>query len=218
MSAGTQTLSESASKALLAGYGVPVVDERVVQTSTEAVEAADHLGYPVVCKLGGDAIAHKTERGLVRLDLADADAVARAAADLLAAARPEDGAVHVLVAPMLDAKRERIAGLATDPQFGMTVLVGVGGILAEAVADVAVRMVPIDRIDALDMIDQLQTQPILGPFRSEPPVDRDALADVLLALSAAAQDQPTLVSADCNPLLIVDGNPIAVDALVEQQA
>jgi acetyl-CoA synthetase (ADP-forming) len=217
MSASTQTLSESASKALLASYGVPVVAERVVQTAAEARDAAEELGYPVVCKLGGDAIAHKTERGLVRLGLGDAETVVRAATELLAAARPQDGPVHVLVAPMLSAKRELIAGLATDPQFGMTVLVGVGGILAEAVADVAVRMVPIDRIDALDMIDQLQTQPILGPFRGEPAVDRDALADVLLALSAAAEDQPSLVSADCNPLMVVDGTPIAVDALVEQQ-
>ncbi len=217
MSAGTRTLSESASKALLAGYGVPVVEERVVHTPAEAAEAAAALGHPVVCKLGGDTIAHKTERGLVRLGLGDGDAVVGAATDLLAAARPEDGPVHVLVAPMLDAKRELIVGLAADPQFGMTVLVGVGGILAEAVADVAVRMVPIDRIDALDMIDQLQTQPILGPFRGEPAVDRDALADVLLALSAAAEGEPSLVSADCNPLLVVDGRPIAVDALVEQQ-
>ncbi len=217
MSAGPQTLSESASKALLARYGVPVVDERVVETPPQAAEAADELGYPVVCKLGGDAIAHKTERGLVRLDLGDTDAVVRAAADLLAAARPEDGPVHVLVAPMLDADRELIAGLATDPQFGMTVLVGVGGILAEAVADVAVRLVPIDRVDALDMIDQLQTQAILGPFRGEPAVDRDAVADVLLALSAAAQGEPSMVSADCNPLLIVEGSPIAVDALVEHR-
>lgn len=217
MSAGTQTLSESASKALLSRYGVPVVAERVVQTPTEAAGAAEELGYPVVCKLGGDAIAHKTERGLVRLDLGDASGVVRASTELLAAARPADGPVHVLVAPMLSAKRELIAGLATDPQFGMTVLVGMGGILAEAVADVAVRMVPIDRIDALDMIDQLQTQPILGPFRGEPAVDRDALADVLLALSDAAEGETTLVSADCNPLLVVDGRPIAVDALVEQQ-
>jgi len=217
MSDQTETLSESASKALLSGYGVPVVDERIVETADAAQAAAEELGFPVVCKLGGDTIAHKTERGLVRLDLVDGASVHRAATDLLAAARPEDGPVHVLVAPMLSARRELIAGLASDPQFGMTVLVGVGGILAEAVADVAIRMVPIDRVDAFDMIDQLQTQPILGPFRGEPAVDRDALADVLLALSAAAQHEPTLVSADCNPLMVVDGRPVAVDALVERQ-
>lgn len=218
MPEATETLSETASKSLLSEYGVPVVDERIVETADAARDAAAELGFPVVCKLGGDTIAHKTERGLVRLDLGDGAAVHRAATELLAAARPEDGPVHVLVAPMLSARRELIAGLARDPQFGMTVLVGVGGILAEAVADVAIRMVPIDRVDALDMIDQLQTQPILGPFRGEPPVDREALADVLLALSAAARDEPTLVSADCNPLLVVDGRPIAVDALVERQA
>lgn len=214
----TETLSESASKALLSTYGVPVVDERIVDSADAAVLAAHDLGFPVVCKLGGDAIAHKTERGLVRLELGDPAAVHDAASELLAAARPDDGPVHVLVAPMLSARRELIAGLATDPQFGMTVLVGVGGILAEAVADVAVRLVPIDRTDALDMIDQLRTQPLLGPFRGEPAVDRHALAEVLLALSAAGRDEPDLVSADCNPLLVVDGRPIAVDALVERRA
>ncbi len=214
--APTETLSESDSKSLLAGYGVPVVAERIVSTALDAEEAAGDLGFPVACKLGGATIAHKTERGLVRLDLGDAAAVRRAATELLEAARPDDGPVHVLVTPMLSARRELIVGVATDPQFGMTVLLGVGGILAEAVADIAVRMVPLDRAAAHDMIDQLRTQALLGPFRGEPAVDREALADVLLALSSAAENEPNLVSADCNPLLIVDGLPIAVDALVER--
>jgi acetyl-CoA synthetase (ADP-forming) len=208
-------LSESDSKALLARYGVPVVAERTVASAEGAVAAADALGYPVVAKLGGDAIAHKTERGLVRLGLADADAVREAAADLLAAARPEDGEVHVLVAPMVRGNRELIAGLSEDPQFGMTVMVGVGGVLAEAVADVSIRLVPLDRIDALEMIDDLETQALLGPFRGEPAVDREALADVILALSAAAVAEPQVRAADLNPLIVVDGRPVAVDALVE---
>ena len=91
-----------------------------------------------------------------------------AAAALLGAATPDDGPVEVLVAPMLRGNRELIAGLADDPQFGMTVMLGVGGILAEAVADVAVRLVPIERVDAEEMIDELATQALLGRFRGEP--------------------------------------------------
>lgn len=210
-----RTLSEADSKALLAAHGVPVVPERLADDVPAAVAAAEALGFPVVAKLCGDTIAHKTERGLVRLGLHDPAAVASAAADLFAAARPEDGSVSVLVAPMLRGNRELIAGLATDPQFGMTVMLGLGGILAEAVADVAIRLVPLSPQDASDMLDDLSTQALLGPFRGEPPVDRDAVVALLLGLSAAAEAHPELVSADLNPLVVVDGRPVAVDALVE---
>lgn len=209
------TLSEADSKALLGTFGVPFPDERVVGTADAAVAAADEIGYPVVAKLGGDGIAHKTERGLVRLGLGSAEQVHDAAEALLAAATPEDGEVHLLVAPMLRATRELIAGLHDDPQFGMTVMLGVGGILAEAVADVAFRLVPITRVDADEMIDDLSLQQLLGAFRGEPPVDRAAVADVLLGLSEAAAQRPEIASADLNPLLVVDGRPVAVDALVE---
>ncbi|MCB1001078.1 MAG: acetate--CoA ligase family protein [Acidimicrobiales bacterium] len=214
-SAGT-TLSESASKALLAEYGVPMADERVVASAADAATAATELGYPVVAKLCGDTIAHKTERGLVRLRLGDAAAVEQAAADLLAAARPEDGEVSVLVAPMVSGNRELIAGVVRDPQFGANVMLGVGGILAEAIADVVFRPVPLTAIDAAEMIDQLATQQLLGAFRGEAAVDRQQLQAVLLGLSAAAEARPDIASIDVNPLIVrADGAPIAVDALVE---
>jgi len=210
-----RTLSEAASKELLARFGVPLPVEHLAATPDAAVDAAEQIGYPVVAKLCGDAIAHKTERGLLRLGLADAAAVGEAARSLLAAAEPDDGDVDVLIAPMLRATRELIAGLARDPQFGMTVVLGVGGVLAEAIADVSIRLVPIEREDAEDMIDDLGAQALLGPFRGEPAVDRARLADVLLGLSRAATVHPELVSADLNPLMIVGGDPIAADALVE---
>jgi acetyl-CoA synthetase (ADP-forming) len=209
------TLSEAASKELLATFGVPFPTERVVSTADAAVAAAAEIGSAVVVKLGGDGIAHKTERGLVRLGLESADQVRDAADALLAAATPDDGEVHLLVAPMLRATRELIAGLHDDPQFGMTVMLGVGGVLAEAVADVSFRLVPITRVDAAEMIDDLALQALLGPFRGEPAVDREAVADVLLGLSEAAAQRADIASTDLNPLLVVDGRPVAVDALVE---
>jgi len=209
------TLSEARSKQLLAEYGVPVLAERSAASADDAVAAASDLGFPVVVKLCGDAIAHKTERGLVRLNLGDAAAVHEAADDLLAAATPADGAVDLLVAPMVRGARELIAGLHTDEQFGRCVMIGFGGILAEAIADVSFRLVPLERIDADEMIDELQTQALLGPFRGEPAVDRDALAATILGLSALATAEPDIVSVDVNPLIVVDGRPVAVDALVE---
>jgi acetyl-CoA synthetase (ADP-forming) len=209
------TLSEAESKRALAAHGVRFPQERQVDTVEGEVDADEELGHPVVVKLGGDGIAHKTERGLVRLGLADADAVQIAAQELLAAARPDDGEVHLLVAPMLKGNRELIAGLHRDAQFGMTVMLGVGGVLTEALADVSFRLVPITRLDALEMIDDLATQALLGEVRGEPAVDREALADVLVGLSTAAEADPSIVAADLNPLIIVDGRPVPVDALVE---
>jgi acetyl-CoA synthetase (ADP-forming) len=211
------TLSEAASKALLATHGVPMPGERVVRDAEAAVAAARELGGPVVVKLCGDAIAHKTERGLVRLDLRDDASVRDAATALLAAATPDDGPVELLVAPMVRGTRELIAGVVHDEQFGACVMLGIGGVLAEAIADVTFRLVPITEADAREMIDDLASQPLLGPSRGEPAVDRDALVAVLLGLSALARSDPGVRSIDLNPLVVspADGRPVPVDALVE---
>lgn len=217
-----RTLSEADSKALLAPLGVPFAPEHLVGSAAEAAAAAQQVGLPVAVKLCGDHIAHKTERGLVRLGLGDVDAVALAAQELLDAARPEDGATGVLVAPMISGSRELIAGLSLDEQFGPTVLVGLGGVLAEAVADVAIRLVPLTEVDAHEMLDQLSSQALLGEFRGEPPVDRAAVVELLLALSDAAGrsagDGSVVTAVDLNPLIVHEGRPVAVDALVEVTA
>ncbi|MDO8362399.1 MAG: acetate--CoA ligase family protein, partial [Actinomycetota bacterium] len=216
MSTNGHTLSEAASKALLAEFGVPMAPEREVATPAAAGEAGSDLGFPVVVKLCGDAIAHKTERGLVKLRLADAAAVQLAAAELLGKATPADGPVSLLVAPMISGNRELIAGVVRDPQFGANVMLGVGGVLAEAVADVVFRPVPLSAVDAQEMIEGLATQKLLGEFRGEAAVDRAALAQVLLGLSALAAARPDVASVDVNPLIVrADGAPVAVDALVE---
>jgi len=211
----TRTFSEHESIALVARYGVPVAEERRADNPDDAAAAADAVGYPVVVKLHGDAIAHKTERGLVRLGLADAEGVRVAAADLLALATVDDGVVDLVVAPMVRGARELIAGVHTDPQFGRCVMLGVGGVLTEALGDAAFRLVPITAADADDMLDELRSQALLGPVRGEPAVDRAAVRVVLLALSALAEGEPAVRSVDLNPLIVCDGRPIAVDALVE---
>jgi acetyl-CoA synthetase (ADP-forming) len=211
----TRTLSEAQSKLLLRSFELPFLQERLVDSAQQAVASAEELGFPVVAKLCGDSIAHKTERGLVKLGLRNTDDVTRASDELFAAATDADGSVQVLIAPMVAASRELIAGAVRDPQFGPTVLLGVGGILAEAISDVVVRLAPLTVIDALEMIDSMSSQTLLGEFRGEPAVDREALSQVLLALSGAITESESIVSIDLNPLMIVDGLPIAVDALVE---
>jgi acetyl-CoA synthetase (ADP-forming) len=209
------TLSEADSAQLVARHGVPIVPFRRASSPGDAVAVAEALGYPVVVKLHGSRIAHKTDRGLVRVGLADAESVRVASAALLAAATPADGAVDLLVARMVSGARELVAGLHTDPQFGRCVMVGLGGVLTEAVGDVVFRLAPLDAADAADMLDELRCQELLGPWRGEPSIDRTALVDVLLALSRLGDTEPHVVSVDLNPLIVDRGAPIAVDALVE---
>ncbi len=211
-----QTMSEALSKQLLTPFGFPFAVEAVVATPSEAANAADGMGYPVVAKLNGDSIAHKTERGLVRLKLADRAAVEQAATELLAMATPDDGEVQLLIAKMIDGSRELIVGMVHDPAFGNTAMLGVGGIFAEVIQDVVFAPMPIDLASAKRMIEALKYQAIFKEFRGEDAVDTESLARAIVALSAACDKHPEIVSIDINPLIVQrDGTLVAVDALVE---
>jgi acetyltransferase len=210
-----RTLSEHASKQLLAGYGVSVARERLAAAPDEAAAAAAELGFPVALKLCGERIAHKTERDLVRLGLGSPEAVRAAAAELLDRRRPEDGEVSLLVAEMVRGRRELIAGLVQDPQLGPCVMLGLGGILAEAIGDVVFASAPLGVSEARALPGRLTAGRLLSrPFRGEPAVDADALAQVLLGLGRLAVERPEVQSVDVNPLVVRDGVPVAVDALV----
>jgi len=210
------TLSEFESKRLLAGYGLVAARETLVSSPDAAARAASALGFPVVVKLCGARIAHKTERGLVRLALADEAAVRAAAQELLARARPEDGEVALLVGEMLRGNRELIAGLVQDPQLGPCVMLGLGGVLAEALGDVVFAAAPLTQAEARRMLRGLRTSRLLlEPFRGEPPVDEAALVSLLVGLSRLAVERPDVRSVDVNPLIVRGATPIAVDALVE---
>lgn len=212
---GVRTLSEHDSKALVARYGVPAAREALARSAEDAAREAARIGFPVAIKLCGEAIAHKTERDLVRLGLADAAAVRAAAEELLSRRRPEDGEVSLLVAEMVRGRRELIAGLVRDPQFGPCVLLGLGGILTEALGDVVFAAAPLTHAEARGMIRGLRASRLLTePFRGEPPVHEDVLADVLVGLGRLAAERPDVRSADVNPLIVRDGLPVAVDALV----
>ena len=209
-------MSEALSKRMLTPFGFPFAGEAVVETPTAAGDAADAMGYPVVAKLNGDAIAHKTERGLVRLKLANREAVEQAAIQLLAMATPEDGAVQLLIAKMIDGSRELIVGMVHDPAFGKTAMLGLGGIFAEVIQDVVFAPMPIDLKSAHRMIEGLKHQSLLEDFRGEHSVNRDSLARALVSLSEACDQHPEIMSIDINPLIVQrDGTLVAVDALVE---
>jgi acetyltransferase len=214
--ANQTTLSEAASKQLLVPYGVPFAKEQVCATASQAIAAAEAIGYPVVIKLSGDHIAHKTERGLVRLNIANPEQAEQACGDLMALVTAKDGDVSFLVAEMVKGDRELIIGVINDPQFGYMVALGIGGIFAEAIDDVVLRPLPVSVEQATQMIDEVHHQSILGAFRGSQPIDRVQLAHVLSSMGQVCATHPEIESLDINPLIArSDGSLVAVDALIE---
>lgn len=210
---GRAALTEAESKAVLKEYGVPVVNEIVAVTPEEAVASAHAIGFPVVLKGLGANLTHKTERGLVHLHLTDSDEVRRAAGEIAAAA--EDDLEGYLIQPMLSGRREFVAGLSHDAQFGPVIMFGLGGIFTEALDDVAFRIAPLGENHAGQMIDELRARKLLGPFRGEAAADREGLARALLGLSRVAMELPDVTEVDINPLLVgPDGRVTTVDALI----
>jgi acetyl-CoA synthetase (ADP-forming) len=121
---------------------------------------------------------------------------------------------HVLVQQMLKGNRELMAGLKRDAQFGPCVMFGLGGVLTEILEDISIRVAPLTRIDAMDMMEDIRGKKILDEFRGKPPVDRDGLADILLALGNIGLENEAVLEIDVNPIKLVAGKPIAVDALI----
>lgn len=184
---------------LLAAFGVPTATSAVCHTAEEAVAAA--TSFPVVVKVTG--VAHRTELGGVRLGLADADEVRAAATELLAMG-------PVLVQPQLSGV-EVAVGAVRDPVFGPVVMVGIGGIWVEVLADVAFGMAPLSRADAQELLAGLRGYRLLTGARGGPPVDLDALADVVVGAGNLLLAAGDVAELDLNPVLATPDGAVAVD-------
>lgn len=221
LAASGPMLSEWQAHPLLAAYGIGASDAgALAQTAAEAVAAAQAIGGPVALKVQSADIPHKTEAGGVALNLADAEAVRAAYARVLAAAksyRPEARIDGVLVQPMARPGREVILGVHRDPCWGPLLMVGLGGVLVEALNDVALAPVPLDRDGARALIGRLKGAALLGAHRGAPPADVDALADLMVKLSQLASDHADAIAAiDLNPVIVHgSGEGLSVvDALI----
>ena len=209
---GRTTLSEYESKQVLAFYGIPVTREELVIKPEGLSQAIHKIGYPMVMKGCAAEIAHKTEKGLIRLDIRNEGEAHTAYKDITAAMGGAEKTV--LVQQMVKGQRELVIGLTRDPQFGPCVMFGLGGIFTEILEDTSFRVAPIEKRDALEMILEIKAHKILEAIRGMQPVDKDMLADILIAIGRLGIDNEAVKEIDINPLIIAAGKPVAVDALV----
>ena len=203
-------LDEYQAKGVLRAYGIETSREILAGGVDQAVAAAGEIGYPVAVKGCSAQTQHKTELGLVHLNLKNDD-------EVVAACKAIDQAVPgipLLVAEMLPAQREIIAGMTRFPTFPPLVLCGLGGVYAEAIKDTALRLAPLSGAEAEAMVKGLKCSSILDGFRGLPPVDLVALGDLLVKVGNIALLHPEIAEMDLNPILFVDGKPKVVDALI----
>jgi acyl-CoA synthetase (NDP forming) len=201
---GDGWLDSSQVRGLLAAYGIPFVAERLAVTADEAVAAADALGFPVVVKTAEPG-AHKTEKALLALDLADEAAVREAV---------ERIGPPVVVQPMLKGGAELLAGVVQDPVFGPLVAFGPGGVFAELIGAAAFRISPLTDADALELVTTGKAGRLVAGFRGARPSDAAALADLVLRLSRLAEDHPEVAELDLNPVMGLPEGCVAVDARI----
>ncbi len=203
-------LDEHESKRILAQYGVPIARELKACSLEDALSHASDIGFPVVMKGIPQGVAHKSEAGLVHVGIKDEQAL-KIAWNKIEQAAP--GCVR-LVAEMLKGKRELLVGMNRYASFGPAVLLGMGGIFTEALADATLRVAPVTPAEAELMPDSLRLKKLFEPQRGLPEIDRKALAKIIAGVSRLAIERPEIAEIDINPLIIVDGKPVAVDALV----
>ncbi|WP_294923791.1 acetate--CoA ligase family protein [uncultured Paracoccus sp.] len=212
-------LTERASKRVLAAYGIATASDHVVANAAEAAAIARDLAAPVVLKGEAASIPHKSEAGLVHLNLARPEEIAAAHDDLIAKlARLAPGEpTAVVLQPMIPEGVEIMIGGHVDPQFGPFVVLGLGGVLVELMKDAVLEPAPLGPAQAKRALDRLRGRAILDGFRHLPPVDRDRLAETVARFSELLADHAgRIVEADVNPLLCSGTAVIAVDGLIRK--
>jgi acyl-CoA synthetase (NDP forming) len=209
---GRTALSEYESKQVLAAYQIPVTREILVDDVKDLTAATQEIGYPVVLKACSSEIAHKTEKGLIRVDIRN-DKEARAAFEEIMS-KIKGGEHGVLVQEMVKGQRELVVGLTRDVQFGPCVMFGLGGIFTEILKDISFRIAPIEKRDALEMMHDIKGYKILEAVRGMEAADLDMLSDILINVGQIGLNNKKVKEIDINPVIISGSKPVAVDALV----
>lgn len=209
---GRDTLSEAESKRFLQSYNIPITREIEITTIDGLKVATGKIGFPLVIKGCGAKLSHKTERNLVRVGISDDKEALSAFEEIMTKIEPDGGTI--LVQEMIKGDRELVAGLIRDPQFGPCVMFGLGGIFTEVLKDICFRPAPLEKSDALQMIQSIKASKILKEVRKMPAADIEQLADILMALGRIGVEHDEVSEIDINPIILNGSKPVAVDGLV----
>ena len=217
ISEGRKVLLEPEAKALIADYGIPVTRVKVAKTEDEAVQFAREIGLPVVLKIVSPDVLHKSDVGGVRVNLKSEEEVRRAYREIMESVKsrvPNARIVGVLIQEFAPAGVEVIIGLIKDPQFGPTVMFGLGGVFVEVFRDVSFRVAPLTERDAEEMISEIKGRKLLEGYRGTEPVDKEALVDALVKVGQIGVENPEIKEMDLNPVMAYPRGLKVVDARV----
>jgi succinyl-CoA synthetase beta subunit len=209
---GRTSLSEYESKNLLRVYGIPTTREVLVDNREHFPKALAEIGYPLVIKGCSPLLTHKTERGLVRVDIRNAEEAHAVLEEFFSVMEGENKAV--LVQEMIKGSRELVVGMTRDAQFGPCVMFGLGGIYTEILQDVVFRVAPLEKRDAIQMTQEIKGYKILEQIRGMPPADMESLWQILIKVGEIGLENQAMKEIDINPLILSGSKPVAVDALV----
>ncbi len=214
---GRKALLEHEAKELIASYGIPVTRVRLAKSEEEAVEAAREIGFPVVLKIVSPDVIHKSDVGGVKVNLKTEEEVREAYRSIIEGVKsrvPNARIVGVLVQEFAPEGLELIIGLIRDPQFGPTVMFGLGGIFVEVYRDVSFRVAPLTEHDAESMMREIKAYKLLTGFRGMEPVDLEALKDALIKVGQIGLDNEEIAEMDLNPVIAYPKGIKVVDARV----
>jgi acetate---CoA ligase (ADP-forming) subunit beta len=214
---GRKALLETEAKTICIEYGIPVTKFKLALNEKEAAKHADEIGYPVVLKIVSPDIIHKSDAGGVIVNLKNPAEVANAYKKIMENVKKYNAKakiVGVLVQEMAPQSTEVIVGAIKDPQFGQTVMFGLGGIFVEILKDVNFRIAPLTLDDAKEMITELKAYPLLKGYRNTPPADIDAIVNILCNTSRLVMDNPEIKELDLNPIMAYQKGAKTVDARI----
>ncbi len=210
-------LLEPEAKEVIKAYGIPVTKYKVAKTPEEAEKFAEEIGYPVVMKIVSRDVVHKSDAGGVKVNLKNVEEVKKAYKDIeqnVKKAVSNYKFEGMLIQEFAPEGREIIVGMTKDPQFGPALAFGLGGIFVEVLKDVSFRVAPITRYDAEEMMKEIKGYPILEGVRGQPPVDMDAIIQILLNVSKLVMEHPEIDEMDLNPIITYPDGAKTVDARI----
>jgi acetyl-CoA synthetase (ADP-forming) len=210
-------LLETEAKTICGEYGIPVTKFMIAKNAEEAVKFAEKMGYPVVMKIVSPDVIHKFDVGGVVVNLKTQKEVENAfkkIIDNVKKHKSDAKIVGVTVQEMAPPSTEVIVGAIKDPQFGQTLMFGLGGIFVEILKDVTFRIAPINKQEAKEMITEVKAYPLLQGYRGQPPADIKAIVKILLATSKLIMDHPEIKELDLNPIMVYEKGAKTVDARI----